>query len=145
MRLWSIHPKYLDSKGLVALWRETLLAKNVLQNKTKGYKNHPQLERFKSQHSPISNINSYLKEIYNESQKRNFNFDHSKIGPIYKDKKIPVTSGQIKYEFEHLLKKLEERDQIRYNKLKEVKRIELSPVFKKISGSIENWEKVKTL
>jgi len=43
MRIWSLHPKYLDSKGMVALWREALLAKQVLLNKTKGYKNHPQL------------------------------------------------------------------------------------------------------
>ncbi|WP_368086417.1 pyrimidine dimer DNA glycosylase/endonuclease V [Nitrosomonas sp. Nm34] len=26
MRLWSIHPKYLDAKGLLALWREGLQA-----------------------------------------------------------------------------------------------------------------------
>jgi len=38
MRLWTIHPKYLDAKGLVALWRETLLAKHVLEGKTPGYK-----------------------------------------------------------------------------------------------------------
>ena len=38
MRLWSIHPKYLGTKGLVALWREALLAQKVLQGNTKGYK-----------------------------------------------------------------------------------------------------------
>ena len=53
MRLWSIHPKYLDTKGLLAVWREALLAKKVLENKTKGYKNHPQLERFKQQNDPL--------------------------------------------------------------------------------------------
>lgn len=37
MRLWSIHPRYLDTKGLVALWRETLLlAQAVLFGNTKG-------------------------------------------------------------------------------------------------------------
>ena len=41
MKLWSIHPKYLDAKGLVALWREALLAQKVLDGKTEGYKNHP--------------------------------------------------------------------------------------------------------
>jgi hypothetical protein len=40
MRKWSIHPQYLDTKGLEALWREALLAKNVLEVKTKGYRNH---------------------------------------------------------------------------------------------------------
>ena len=43
MRLWSIHPRYLDSMGLVALWREALLAQAVLRGETKGYKFHPQL------------------------------------------------------------------------------------------------------
>jgi len=46
MRIWSLHPKYLDTKGLVALWRDALLARHVLQGKTTGYKNHPQLNRF---------------------------------------------------------------------------------------------------
>jgi len=31
MRLWTIHPKYLDRQGLLALWREALLAQKVLR------------------------------------------------------------------------------------------------------------------
>jgi hypothetical protein len=145
MRLWSIHPKYLDSQGLVALWREALLAKKVLQNKTKGYKNHPQLDRFKNQPSPISAINSYLETIYDESIKRNYNFNKSKIGRVSKYNVITVSSGQIKYEFTHLLKKIQKRDHIRYNKYKETKRIEINPILKKVSGNIEKWEKLKHL
>lgn len=38
MRLWVSHPKYLDCKGLVALWRESLLARKVLKGKTKGWR-----------------------------------------------------------------------------------------------------------
>jgi hypothetical protein len=49
MRLWSLHPKYLDRAGLLAVWREGLLAQQVLMGNTKGYKNHPQLNRFKEQ------------------------------------------------------------------------------------------------
>ena len=30
MRLWSLSPRYLDVKGLVAVWREGLLADAVL-------------------------------------------------------------------------------------------------------------------
>ena len=85
---------YLDSKGLVALWREALLAKKVLQNKTRGYKNHSQLLRFKNQKSPVKLINFYLNAIYKESQKRGFNFNPEKIGPVKDDKKIPVTDLQ---------------------------------------------------
>lgn len=142
MRLWSIHPKYLDSKGLVAFWREALLAKKVLENKTKGYKNHPQLERFKKQDSPIAFINSYLKTIYDESKKRNFNFDKSKIGNQLENKKISVTSGQINYEFKHLLKKLRKRDKVKYNKYKDINKIEVNPLVQRISGDIESWEKL---
>ncbi|GIW62281.1 MAG: hypothetical protein KatS3mg090_0107 [Patescibacteria group bacterium] len=78
MRLWTIHPKYLDSKGLVALWREGLLAKKVLEGKTKGYKNHPQLNRFKTHKKPLEAINSYLFNIYKEAKKRGYNFDKKK-------------------------------------------------------------------
>ncbi|RBQ24448.1 hypothetical protein ALNOE001_00920 [Candidatus Methanobinarius endosymbioticus] len=27
MRIWSIHPKYLDSKGLLALWEGNITSK----------------------------------------------------------------------------------------------------------------------
>ena len=37
MRLWSLHPRCLDAKGLVALWREGLLAQEVLRGKTRDY------------------------------------------------------------------------------------------------------------
>jgi hypothetical protein len=52
MRIWSLHPTLLDTKGLVALWREALLAKHVLSGSTIGYQNHPQLKRFKSSPNP---------------------------------------------------------------------------------------------
>jgi hypothetical protein len=79
MRIWSLHPKYLDSKGLVALWRETLLAKNVLEENTKGYTNHPQLIRFKSSQNPLAYINLYLSTIFEEASLREYNFDKSKF------------------------------------------------------------------
>ena len=79
MRLWSLHPCYLDSVGLTACWRESLLAKKVLQNKTKGYKNHPQLYRFKEFSDPLKAIDIYLSEIYNEAKRRGYNYDKSKI------------------------------------------------------------------
>ena len=46
MRLWSVHPRYLDRQGLTAAWREALLAQKVLTGTTRGYRNHPQLVRF---------------------------------------------------------------------------------------------------
>ena len=133
----------LDTKGLVALWRETLLAKNVLEGKTVGYRNHPQLERFKNSPNPIDTINQYLSIVYDEALKRKFNFNERKFStpniPLY----LTVSEGQITYEFDHLLKKLKHREITLYEKLKETKNILPHPMFKIIKGKIEKWEVVK--
>lgn len=142
MRLWSIHPNYLDTKGLVALWREALLAKSVLQNKTRGYKHHSQLVRFERQSSPVNSINNYLKGIWEEGNKRNFKFNARKIGPVRPSGKISVSTGQVQFEFMHLLIKLKKRDKLKYNASKNQVKIEVHPLFKKVSGKIENWEKI---
>ncbi len=140
MRIWSLHPKYLDSKGLVALWRETLLAKHVLEGKTKGYKHHPQLNRFKKAKYPIDLINQYLSEIYHEAVNRDYNFDKQKINWSFKKSLIPVTSGQLSYEAEHLLSKLKKRDNKKYKELKSQSTVDNNPVFKLVIGEIEEWE-----
>ncbi len=144
MRIWTIHPKYLDSKGLVALWRETLLAKSVLEGNTKGYKNHSQLERFKKLKNPILGINTYLQYVYEESLRRDYSFGYEKIGKVDKSIKIGTTFGQINYEFAHLLKKLKSRDLQKYEEVKKEKDIETHPLFQPYEGEIEGWEKVKT-
>jgi len=144
MRIWSLHPKFLDTKGLVALWRETLLAKNVLQGNTKGYKNHPQLIRFKNSNNPLRSINKYLEAVYQESLKRGYNFNKDKFD-IYNDPLLlTVTMGQIEYEKQHLLKKLKIRDTARYYQLLQETNIEPHPLFRIIDGGIEEWE-VKNL
>ena len=140
MRLWSIHPKYLDTKGLVALWREALLAQKVLQGNTKRYKNHPQLLRFKATNNPEGAIASYLREVEKEADSRNYTFDKSKISKKRLRAPIKVTSGQIDYELAHLLKKLKIRDKDKYKTLGLVTTIALHPMFKKVSGGVESWE-----
>ncbi|HOW35026.1 MAG TPA: pyrimidine dimer DNA glycosylase/endonuclease V [Candidatus Omnitrophota bacterium] len=142
MRLWSIHPKYLDSKGLVALWREALLAKKVLTGKTKGYKNHPQLDRFKQCPRPVPAIDSYLLAVLRESEKRGYCFDARKISrAVPKTHLVKVARGQIAFEFRHLLKKLKTRDCQRYRDLLAAKKILPHPLFKVIKGLMEPWEK----
>ena len=140
MRIWSLHPKYLDSKGLVALWRETLLAKHVLEGKTKGYKNHPQLNRFKKAKYPLDLINQYLSEVYHEALNRNYNFDKRKINWTFKKSKVSVTTGQVNYEVEHLLNKLEKRDYYKYNELKLKSKFDIHSIFQLVDGEIEEWE-----
>ena len=147
MRLWSLHPKYLDSKGLVALWREGLLARAVLTGKTRGYTNHPQLIRFRKQDHPILFLDTYLNHVYMESNRRGYNFNHEKIGIERSLKQIPVTHGQISYELEHLLRKLKKRDIKKYHEIKKIMNQEdpplPNPIFNVIPGDIESWEKLK--
>jgi hypothetical protein len=143
MRIWSIHPKYLDSKGLVALWRESLLARHVLEGKTAGYRNHPQLDRFKKSDNPVDAINLYLKFVYLESKRRKYNFDKKKLGPVEKTLILKVTTGQLNYEFNHFLTKLKTRDLKLFEELIKTKIIEPHPIFEVIKGEIENFEILK--
>ena len=140
MRLWSIHPEYLDAKGLVALWREGLLAQKVLLGETTGYKNHPQLARFKNYKNPLGAIASYLRCVVEEANKRGYNFDSNKIKNKNIKTKLLVSSGQIEYEFEHLLRKLKNREPDLHGELKNTKIIKAHPLFKKKKGGIEDWE-----
>ena len=142
MRLWSIHPKYLDAKGLVALWREALLAKHVLEGRTRGYTCHPQLLRFKALQDPVAGIRLYLVEVHEEATGRGYHFDAGKIGHPGGRMEIAVTTGQIEYERLHLLRKLKVRDGAGYDRLLLVDRIEHFRLFKLEQGSVAPWEKV---
>ena len=142
MRLWSIHPQYLDTKGLLALWREGLLAQKVLKGKTKGYKKHPQLERFKNHSYSLKALGFYLYYIHKDGLSRGHNFNKDKIIIIpSRIRQIKVSRGQLLFEFKHLMKKLKVRDQLRYKKYLKTKRIKAHPMFKVVKGEIEQWER----
>lgn len=140
MRLWSLHPCYLDTKGLLALWRESLLAQKVLQGNTKGYRHHPQLTRFKHCEDPLGAMACYLGGIIDEADRRGYRFDRSKIVDSRYAARLTVTSGQVKYELEHLSGKLRNRDPAAYARLCELDRVRLHPLFEEIAGEIEPWE-----
>ena len=142
MRLWSIHPEYLDKKGLVALWREALLAKKVLEGKTRGYKNHPQLKRFKECKDPLLAMNSYLYWVWEDGKKRGYKFDRNKISSGRPLKEIiPVARGQLGFEFSHLCRKLKARDRIHYRKICRKTRLRPNPIFYAVKGVAEEWER----
>ena len=141
MRIWSIHPSYLDARGLVALWREGLLAQSVLQGKTKGYRNHPQLTRFKKSENPVGAIAAYLIHVADEADRRGYSFDRGKLGIPELHGPIYVTRGQVDYEFKHLLGKLKKRSPARYAQSKKFKNIEVHPILKKVDGEVEQWER----
>lgn len=144
MRLWSLSPKYLDCQGLLAVWREGLLAKKVLKGDTKGYKKHPQLNRFRKSGDALTYIDAYLFGVYQEAERRGYRFSREKIENLkILNKKIKVSSGQVDYEFSHLLKKLKARDIKRYREVRGIKKAEVNNLFKVVEGDIEDWEKVK--
>ena len=141
MRLWSLHPKYLDAKGLVALWREGLLARKVLRGLTKGYKHHPQLDRFKTQDNKLQAIDSYLIAVFEEAKNRGYKFDRRKIGRRFTGTQITVSRGQLKYELTHLMKKLKLRDPERSKTLRGLSVPKPHPLFKAVRGDVELWER----
>lgn len=143
MRLWSLHPRYLDAKGLVALWREALLARAVLRGETRGYRHHPQLERFRAHPSPRLAINAYLAAVHDEAISRGYSFDSRKVGPIRKVPTIPVNAGQVRHEWRHLLRKLALRSPAQFEKLGRLKSPACHPVFRRKRGPVETWERAE--
>jgi hypothetical protein len=140
MRIWSIHPAYLDAKGLLAVWRETLLAQKVLKGETRGYRNHPQLKRFKEQTDPVGAIANYLRAIHDEAQRRGYNFSRDKIEPREFNRQIACTRGQLLYEWNHLKDKLKNRAAVKYRELQDITEPAPHPLFKIVEGEIEDWE-----
>ena len=141
MRLWSLHPRYLDPQGLVALWREALLARAVLQGKTRGYRQHPQLLRFQAHATPRGAICAYLGAVHDEALQRGYAFDPRKVGPRRLVDRLPVTRDQVAYEWEHLLRKLSRRSPRTYRRWRSVKRPDPHPLMRTRVGAIEPWEK----
>ena len=142
MRLWSLHPKYLDRKGLVACWREGLLARKVLLGETRGYRNHPQLDRFKVGDDPVALIDTYLRAVAAEADVRGYRFDRDKLGAVLASDTLDVTEGQMRYEFEHLRSKLSVRDPAYLLSFAETNTPIPHPLFRVIPGGVEAWERV---
>ena len=141
MRLWTLHPKYLDAKGLVALWREALLAQKVLRGETRGYRHHPQLRRFSVFKNPPAALAAYLRAVHGEAVRRGYQFDGSKIGASGFRRKMPETRGQLLYEWSHLKRKLKRRDPARLREWSVLKKPSPHPLFKIIPGEVRDWEK----
>lgn len=141
MRLWTVHPKYLDPQGLVALWREALLARAVLRGETVGYRRHPQLERFRAHSAPRTAINAYLVAVLEESKSRGYSFNSKKVGPVRGRIVLPATAGQIAHEWRHLLGKLQGRSPEHFVRLRGVKEPQPHPLFRVAAGAVASWER----
>jgi len=143
MRIWTLHPRYLDTRGLVALWREGLLAQAVLRGQTIGYRNHPQLSRFRGE-SSLKAIADYLRVVYAESVSRRYRFNQRKINRARDSNLIDVPKGQLHYEWDHLMEKLDRRDPEWGARWKHLRDPEPHPLFRIIPGGIADWERPVT-
>ena len=140
MRLWTLHPKYLDAKGLVALWREALLAQKVLRGKTKGYRHHPQLIRFQAHAKPVAAVAAFLKAVHEEASRRGYEFDSSKIARFTEVIALEETDGQLHYEWNHLCGKLKTRAPHIFASHKGISSPEPHPLFRLVRGEVREWE-----
>ena len=142
MRIWTLHPKYLDPQGLVALWREALLAKAVLRGETRGYRHHPQLQRFQGHADPRAAINAYLIGVHDEATARGYAFDTGKLEPATDVPRILATRGQLHHEWRHLMMKLAARNPEVYERWRSLTEAEQHPLFTVVDGVVESWERV---
>jgi hypothetical protein len=143
MRLWTLHPRHLDSVGLVALWREALLAQSVLLGRTRGYTRHPQLQRFRSAADPVAYIGGYLRVVAEEATSRGYAFNPARIvafGAV--GRPIAETKGQLLYEWEHLGRKLQQRSPAWYRDRVAGAKPTAHPLFRIVAGGVRDWERV---
>jgi hypothetical protein len=101
------------------------------------------LQRFKAHAFSLAAIDVYLAAVHDESLARGYSFDRSKIGALQKVDFIPTTSGQIMYEWQHLLEKLSNRNPALYEKRRNVEKPKCHPLFRVKAGGMETWENVR--
>lgn len=127
----------------MALWREGLLAQAVLAGKTRGYRRHPQLERFRQSRAPRASIATYLRIVQAEAARRGYHFDAARVGRARPQIRLQVTRGQLEYEWAHLKRKLRKRSPAFHSRLTGVKRPRPHPLFRVVPGGVAGWESVK--
>ncbi|WP_248123298.1 pyrimidine dimer DNA glycosylase/endonuclease V [Micrococcus lacusdianchii] len=159
MRLWTLHPRHLDRQGLTGAWREALLAQAALARRTRGYRNHPQLERFRDHGDPAAAIGAFLSGIALEATARGYRFDVSRIDrPLdtapdadgvpgelvlpFRLAPIPATTGQRDHEWARLRAKLADRSPEWLARWEHVAVPDLHPLFELEEGPVASWERV---
>ena len=166
MRLWSVHARHLDTVGLVACWREALLAQRVLTGTTRGYRRHAQLERFLPGSAlaaesrgtgpdallgaagpddgwPGDLIVAYLHALADEASARGHSYDVARIaGPRPDVGPVPVTDGQVAHEWALLSRKLAGRSPAVLERWAGVVVPDVHPLFVVVPGPVARWERV---
>lgn len=157
MRLWSVHPRYLDRQGLTAAWREGLLAQKVLTGTTRGYRNHPQLRRFVVGElvrvepggpplHPGAPILTFLHALVDEAGRRGYSYDRALLlGPPEPALRLEVAAGQLAHEWLHLRRKLADRSPDVLARWSGVEVPDAHPLFDVVPGPVADWEVVTDL
>lgn len=142
MRIWSLDPRYLDRQGLTACWREALLAQAVLAGRTRGYRAHPQLERFRATDDPVGALCWYLHGVADDADRRGYRFDRARIDrPAVAVPHIEVSTGQLDFEWSWLCRKLAERSPDTLSQWASAARPETHRSFVLVDGPVAAWER----
>jgi hypothetical protein len=113
----------------------------VLYGRTVGYRRHPQLERFRACGLPRAAIDAYLMAVHAEAVARGYDFDRTKFRKK-ECRVIPVTKGQLEYEWDWLMGKLRKRSPAVYRLHRAVSAPRPHPLFRVRPGPRAEWEKV---
>ncbi|MDH5205720.1 MAG: pyrimidine dimer DNA glycosylase/endonuclease V, partial [Hylemonella sp.] len=113
----------------------------VLHGQTRGYRHHPQLDRFRNSDAPLAAMSLFLQAVQTEALSRGYAFDARKIHPVQESVQLPVTAGQMQFEWEHLLAKLQLRKPDLLRRWQSTGAPEAHPLFTVCPGDIEAWER----
>ena len=115
----------------------------MLLGRTRGYKHHPQLQRFRGAADPVAFIAGYLRVVAEEAASRGYAFDAARIvvtsSPV---RPIAETKGQLLYEWEHLGRKLARRSPEWYRDRVTGARPSAHPLFRIVAGGVRDWERI---
>ena len=81
----------------------------------------------------------YKRQVQTEAATREYRFDASKILSERSAEPIPVTRGQLDYEWQHLLAKLRLRDPSMLQQFVDLSQPEAHPLFKCVPGLVAEW------
>ncbi|MDO4770187.1 MAG: hypothetical protein Q4A11_07465 [Brachymonas sp.] len=79
--------------------------------------------------------------MHAEATRRGYAFDAHKIRCTDAAEPLPVTSGQLQYEWAHLMRKLQTRNPTLHEQWQTVQTPEAHPLFTVHNGPIEGWER----
>ena len=140
MRLWSLHPRYLDPQG----WSrcgETLLARKVLRGETRGYRHHPQLQRFREARDPQSAIDAYLPRSTPRRRRAATRSTRTSSMPTRARKDPGRARATRRARMGHLIAQARVAQPGAHVRWRELQRPRTHPSFRVVAGGVADWER----